>query len=170
MFLLPGVVVAWYVTGTIVPEVYKIEIRNYLFARQYRLREGRESTDDTDEREKSEKLADDTEADDTEADDYRDEEDVAGVGGWGLHIEGRSSVFGTTMNYLALRLLDTDADHPNMVAARACLHRLGGAVCAPLWAKFWLALLGLADWDFVNPVPPELWYVTAVHRATGSGR
>ncbi|KAG9806098.1 oxidosqualene-lanosterol cyclase, partial [Aureobasidium melanogenum] len=57
MFLLPGVVITWYVTKTPIPDAYKIELKNYLYARQH-------------------------------------PED----GGWGLHIEGDSSVFGTAMN------------------------------------------------------------------------
>ncbi|ETS80174.1 hypothetical protein PFICI_07703 [Pestalotiopsis fici W106-1] len=78
-------------------------------------------------------------------------------GGWGLHIEGDSSIFGTAMNYTALRLVGVDADEPFMVKARTTLQRLGGATHAPHWAKFWLSLLGVAKWDIVNPVPPEIW-------------
>jgi hypothetical protein len=33
-------------------------------------------------------------------------------GGWGLHTEGPSTVFGTTMNYVAIRLLGLHADNP----------------------------------------------------------
>jgi lanosterol synthase len=50
-----------------------------------------------------------------------------------------------------------DAEDPAMVRARATLHKLGGAVNSPHWTKFWMAVLGVADWDIVNPVPPELW-------------
>jgi lanosterol synthase len=78
-------------------------------------------------------------------------------GGWGLHIEGESTVFGTAMNYTVLRLVGVDADHEKMIKARSRLHQLGGAVNGPHWAKFWLAVLGVCDWDAVNPVPPELW-------------
>lgn len=78
-------------------------------------------------------------------------------GGWGLHIEGESTVFGTAMNYTALRLLGVDADHPAMVKARSTLHKMGGAVNGPHWAKFWLSILGVMNWNIVNPVPPELW-------------
>ena len=80
-----------------------------------------------------------------------------GDGGWGLHIEGDSSVFGTAMNYTALRLLGAEPDDPRMRKARACLYRLGGALYGPHWAKFWLSVLGVMEWDIVNPVPPELW-------------
>jgi lanosterol synthase len=78
-------------------------------------------------------------------------------GGWGLHTAGDSSVFGTALNYATLRLVGVDPEHPVMIKARSTLHKLGGAVNAPHWGKFWLAALGVAKWDIVNPVPPELW-------------
>ncbi|KAL1710959.1 terpenoid cyclases/protein prenyltransferase alpha-alpha toroid [Schizophyllum commune] len=78
-------------------------------------------------------------------------------GGWGLHIEGQSTVFGTGLNYVALRLLGVDAEHPTCAKARAKLHQLGGCAAIPAWGKFWLALLNVYDWEGVNPVPPELW-------------
>jgi lanosterol synthase len=78
-------------------------------------------------------------------------------GGWGLHIEGESSAFGTVMNYTVLRIVGVDPDEPFMVKARSTLHKLGGATHAPHWAKFWLSVMGVAKWDIVNPVPPELW-------------
>lgn len=119
MFLLPGLVITWYVTETPIPWHHKKEIIRYLFARAH-------------------------------------PED----GGWGLHIEGESSVFGTAMNYTVLRILGVDAEHEKMQKARVTLWKLGGALKGPHWAKFWLAVLGVLDWDVVNPVPPELWYVS----------
>lgn len=116
MFLLPGVVIAWYVTKTPIPDAYAVEIKNYILARAH-------------------------------------PED----GGWGLHIEGDSSVLGTVLNYVTLRIVGMDADEPPMVKARATLHRLGGATHGPHWAKLWLAVMGVAGWDMVNPVPAELW-------------
>ena len=107
--------ITWYVTETVVPEDHKIEIKNYLFARQNK------------------------------------------DGGWGLHIEADSSVFGTAMNYTTLRLLGMTAEDPRMIKARAILHELGGAVNGPHWAKFWLSVLGVCHWDILNPTPPELW-------------
>lgn len=77
--------------------------------------------------------------------------------GWGLHIEGESTVFGTAMNYTSLRLLGQDAEDLRLIKARGTLHKMGGATNGPHWAKFWLAVLGVCEWDAVNPVPPELW-------------
>ncbi|KAH7890717.1 terpenoid cyclases/protein prenyltransferase alpha-alpha toroid [Phlebopus sp. FC_14] len=78
-------------------------------------------------------------------------------GGWGIHIEGHSTVFGTALNYAAMRILGIHVDHPAAVKARATLHKLGGATSVPAWGKFWLAVLNVYDWEGVNPIPPELW-------------
>ncbi|KAL8277972.1 hypothetical protein RQP46_009604 [Phenoliferia psychrophenolica] len=77
--------------------------------------------------------------------------------GWGIHIEGKSTVFGTALNYVVLRLLGVGPDVPMMVRARATLHKLGGAKGIPSWGKFWLAVLNVHSWSGVNPVPAELW-------------
>jgi lanosterol synthase len=116
MFLMPGLVIASYVTETPIPDHEATEMKNYLFARAH-------------------------------------PED----GGWGLHIEGESTVFGTAMNYVVLRILGVSEEEPRMVKARGTLHKMGGAVNGPHWAKFWLSILGVCKWDIVNPVPPEFW-------------
>ena len=85
-------------------------------------------------------------------------------GGWGLHIEGESTVFGTAMTYVILRLLGASEEDRRMVKARSMLHRLGGAVSGPHWAKFWLSVLGVMGWEAVNPIPPELWCVESIRR------
>ncbi|KAH9939145.1 lanosterol synthase [Amylocystis lapponica] len=78
-------------------------------------------------------------------------------GGWGIHVEGQSTVFGTALNYCAMRILGVSSDHPVLVKARGTLHKLGGATGVPAWGKFWLSILNVYDWDGNNPVPPELW-------------
>ena len=35
----------------------------------------------------------------------------------------------------------------------------GGALYAPSWAKFWLAVLGVYNWDGINSIPAEMWYL-----------
>lgn len=126
LFLLPGLVITWYVTETPIPESHRIEIINYIFARQ------------TEE------------------------------GGWGLHIEGDSSVFGTAMNYTTLRLLGVSPEDPRLIKARGLLHKLGGATNGPHWAKFWLSVLGVSKWEGLNPTPPELWYVQSKRNSAGN--
>lgn len=78
-------------------------------------------------------------------------------GGWGLHSVDKSTCFGTTINYIGLRLLGMDKQHEVCVRARRTLHKLGGALGNPHWGKAWLSLLNLFDWEGVNPAPPELW-------------
>lgn len=89
-------------------------------------------------------------------------------GGWGLHTVDKSTCFGTTINYISLRLLGLEADHPVCVRARRTLHRLGGAIANPHWGKAWLSILNLYEWEGVNPAPPELWslpYALPIHPA-----
>lgn len=116
MFLLPGLIVTWYVTHTPIPEPVATEIKRYLFARQSPVDHG-----------------------------------------WGLHIEGESTVFGTAMSYVVLRILGADREDERMIKARGMLVKLGGATNGPHWAKFWLSVLGVMKWEAVNPVPPEIW-------------
>lgn len=78
-------------------------------------------------------------------------------GGWGLHTYDKSTAYGTTMNYVIIRILGLERDHPAVVKARKCLHSLGGAIGNPHWGKSYLALLNLYGWEGVNPAPPELW-------------
>ncbi|KAG2183417.1 hypothetical protein INT43_006423 [Umbelopsis isabellina] len=52
-------------------------------------------------------------------------------GGWGIHTQGISTVFGTALNYVVLRTLGLSADHRALIKARAKLHQLGGAAAIP---------------------------------------
>jgi len=72
MFLLPGIIIAMYVTKTSIPYEWAVEITRYLANMQR-----------------------------TGGDDDQ---------GWGIHIEARSSVFGTGLNYVVMRLLGVDAE------------------------------------------------------------
>ncbi|XP_039336368.1 lanosterol synthase [Saimiri boliviensis] len=78
-------------------------------------------------------------------------------GGWGLHIEDKSTVFGTALNYVCLRILGVGPDDPDMVRARNLLHKKGGAVAIPSWGKFWLAVLNVYSWEGLNTLFPEMW-------------
>jgi lanosterol synthase len=78
-------------------------------------------------------------------------------GGWGLHIESHSTIFGTTMNYILLRIIGVDKDEEITKKAREFLLRNGGAKGIPSWGKFWLAALGIYGWEGLNPLLPEMW-------------
>lgn len=78
-------------------------------------------------------------------------------GGWGIDIERHATQFGTVLNYVVLRILGVSADDPVCLRAREFIHSHGGAVSTPSWGKFWLACLGVYEWDGYNSVLPELW-------------
>ena len=78
-------------------------------------------------------------------------------GGWGLHLDGPSSLFTSVLSYVALRLVGMAATDEAAVRARRFLHARGGAGAVASWGKYWLCILNLYDWDGVHPVPPELW-------------
>nr|QQR13795.1 oxidosqualene cyclase 2 [Iris tectorum] len=80
-------------------------------------------------------------------------------GGWPLHIEGHSTMFGTVMQYVILRLLGEGVDGGDgaMEKGRKWIINHGGAVATPLWGKVWLAVLGVYEWSGMNALPPEMW-------------
>lgn len=114
-FLLPGLVVAAYITQTPFPDTHQILMQLYMLNHQ-------------------------------NAD-----------GGWGLHIEGSSTMFGTVMQYVALRLLGISANEAWMLKAKAWIHDNGGATYIPPWGKFYLSLLGVYEWEGCDSLLPELW-------------
>ncbi|KAF5787684.1 putative cycloartenol synthase [Helianthus annuus] len=80
-------------------------------------------------------------------------------GGWGLHIEGHSTMFCTALNYVSLRLLGErmDGGEGAMTKARKWILDHGSVTHIPTWGKFWLSVLGVYEWSGNNPLPPEMW-------------
>ncbi|KAH6825430.1 cycloartenol synthase 1 [Perilla frutescens var. hirtella] len=78
-------------------------------------------------------------------------------GGWGIHIEGHSTIFGSVLNYVTLRLLGEGPEDEVVARGRKWILDHGGAVGIPSWGKFWLTVLGVYEWDGCNPMPPEFW-------------
>ncbi|KAK9086019.1 hypothetical protein Sjap_026430 [Stephania japonica] len=79
-------------------------------------------------------------------------------GGWGLHVGGRSIMFGTALNYVALRLLGKELEGNTegcLEKARKWILEHGGATYIPTWGKFYLSVLGVYEWAGINPIPPE---------------
>lgn len=115
MFLMPGMIIAFYVTGTPLGESKRGGMEAYLRNHQ-------------------------------QAD-----------GGWGTHIECASTMFGTVLSYISLRLLGVPVEDPACAKGLAFVRENGGGVMAPSWAKFWMAVLGVYEWEGINSVPAELW-------------
>jgi len=78
-------------------------------------------------------------------------------GGWGLHIEGASTLFGTILQYVALRLLGVDPGEKALEQGRNWIISNGGATGIPSWGKFYLSVLGVYEWEGCNSLMPELW-------------
>ncbi|GIV34829.1 MAG: squalene-hopene cyclase [Chitinophagales bacterium] len=115
MFLLPGLIIASYITESPLPAPHRALIARYFLNHQ-------------------------------NAD-----------GGWGMHLEGPSTMFGTVLQYVALRILGHAPDEPELVQARAWIHAHGGATGVPSWGKFYLSVLGVYEWEGCNSLFPEMW-------------
>ncbi|KAM4087872.1 hypothetical protein ACB094_07G028500 [Castanea mollissima] len=89
-------------------------------------------------------------------------------GGWGLHIEGPSTMFGTVLSYVTLRLLGEGANDGQgaIERGRTWILSHGSATAITSWGKMWLSVLGAFEWSGNNPLPPEIWllpYLLPVH-------
>ncbi|KAJ1690730.1 hypothetical protein LUZ63_014885 [Rhynchospora breviuscula] len=89
-------------------------------------------------------------------------------GGWGLHIEGHSTMSGSVMAYVALRLLgeDTSGGDGFMEKGRIWILSHGSATAITSWGKVWLSILGVFDWSGNSPMLPEMWllpYILPIH-------
>jgi squalene/oxidosqualene cyclase-like protein len=78
-------------------------------------------------------------------------------GGWGLHIEDTSTMFGTVLQYVALRLLGMEATEPKLLKGQEWIRKHGGASGIPSWGKFYLSVLGVYEWQGCNSLFPEMW-------------
>ena len=115
LFLLPGVLIASYISSTPFPQAHQEMMKLYIFNHQNK------------------------------------------DAGWGMHIEGESTMFGTVMQYVSLRILGVDKEHEALSKARAWMQLNGGVTGIPSWGKFYLATLNLFDWDGFNSLFPEMW-------------
>ncbi|XP_058203427.1 dammarenediol II synthase-like isoform X1 [Rhododendron vialii] len=81
-------------------------------------------------------------------------------GGWGFCVGGRSTMIGTALNYISLRLLGKgpyDGENREMERARKWILDHGGATEIPSWGKVYFSVLGVFEWSGCNPLPPEFW-------------
>jgi 2,3-oxidosqualene cyclase len=78
-------------------------------------------------------------------------------GSWGMHPESPGYIFFTTLAYVALRLLNVAPEEGVTRRARQWLHgQKVGVEGIPTWGKFWLAIIGLYEYEGLNAIPPEL--------------
>ncbi|KAH0982213.1 hypothetical protein GBA52_009390 [Prunus armeniaca] len=71
-------------------------------------------------------------------------------GGWGLHIEGHSTMFCTALSYICMRILGEgpDGGQDNACArARKWILDHGSVTHMPSWGKTWLSSFGSQQWD-----------------------
>lgn len=115
LFLLPGLLVASYISDTAFPKSHQELMKLYLFNHQNQ------------------------------------------DGGWGMHIEGDSTMFGTVMQYVSLRILGLEKNDSRLIKARNWIIDNGGAAGIPSWGKFYLAIMNLYHWDGFNSLFPEMW-------------
>ncbi len=115
LFLLPGLLIASYISGTPFPKAHREMMKLYLFNHQNK------------------------------------------DAGWGMHIEGESTMFGTVMQYVSLRILGVDKNHECVLNARTWIKNNGGATGIPSWGKFYLSILNCYDWQGFNSLFPEMW-------------
>ncbi|CAI7882955.1 unnamed protein product [Closterium sp. NIES-53] len=82
-------------------------------------------------------------------------------GGWGLHIEGHSTMFGSTLNYVSLRILGERPASPAISAGREWILSHGSATASTSWGKFWLCFFRDQDVTFNESVSS---YRSRTHR------
>ncbi len=75
-------------------------------------------------------------------------------GGWALYEGGEPELNATLKCYVALRLAGETPEELANEGAR--IRQMGGCDGANTYARFWLALLGLAAWKDVPAIPPEI--------------
>ncbi|KAL8254469.1 hypothetical protein R6Q59_032690 [Mikania micrantha] len=81
-------------------------------------------------------------------------------GGWGFHMEGHSTMFGTSLSYICMRILGEGPDdglNGACTKARKWILDHGSVTTIPSWGKTWLSILGVYEWIGSNPMPPEFW-------------
>jgi squalene-hopene/tetraprenyl-beta-curcumene cyclase len=76
--------------------------------------------------------------------------------GWGLFHGGAFDVSASVKAYFALKMIGDPVDAPNMVQARAAIHKAGGAAAVNVFTRIQLALFDCADWKTVPTLPVEL--------------
>ena len=85
-------------------------------------------------------------------------------GGWGTHIECASTMFGTVLSYVSLRLLGEEPDLPYMLLAREFIISHGGALYSPSWCKVSTILFLFYPFVFIFRFPfSHFFFLSSIH-------
>jgi len=77
-------------------------------------------------------------------------------GGWNIFHGGPSELNATAKAWVALRLAGDLASALHLERARKKIHELGGLESTNSYVRFYLAMVGLIDWEMVAAIPPEI--------------
>jgi squalene-hopene/tetraprenyl-beta-curcumene cyclase len=77
-------------------------------------------------------------------------------GGWNIFYGGPAELNATVKAWVGLRLAGDAATSPHLERARAKIRELGGLEATNSYTRFYLAMVGAIDWNFVPAIPPEL--------------
>jgi squalene-hopene/tetraprenyl-beta-curcumene cyclase len=77
-------------------------------------------------------------------------------GGWNIFYGGPSELNATVKAWVALRLAGDSAASPHLLSAKKKIHELGGLEGTNSYVRFYLAMVGAIEWDFVPAILPEL--------------
>ena len=77
-------------------------------------------------------------------------------GGWNIFYGGPSELNATVKAWVALRLAGDLADAAHLQRASERIRELGGLERTNSYTRFYLAMVGAVDWDFVPAIPPEI--------------
>jgi squalene-hopene/tetraprenyl-beta-curcumene cyclase len=77
-------------------------------------------------------------------------------GGWNIYVGGPSEINATVKAYFGLKLAGDSPSAPHMERARRRIHELGGLERINSFERFYLALVGVLDWDMAPAIPPEI--------------
>ena len=79
-------------------------------------------------------------------------------GGWPIYLGGPAEISATVKAYWALKLAGYKPDDEPLKRARKKINDLGGIHRINTFAKFYLAIYGVYDWQGVPTIPPEIMF------------
>jgi squalene-hopene/tetraprenyl-beta-curcumene cyclase len=96
-------------------------------------------------------------------------------GGWSIYPGGPMELSASVKAYMVLKLAGHPPDGPVMQKAREAILNAGGVTKTNTFTKFYLAMVGLYDWDGVPTIPAELillprWFMFSIYNMSAWSR